>query len=89
MQAEDDQRCWRELIEAVAVQAAAATQPGVHDLQPATAAALRLGQPGLRQTRLPQLARRLAGVLEAAGAGPPAFDPASLPGAIRHMSPTI
>lgn len=81
MQAEDDRRCWRELSEAVAAKAAAATQPGMHGLQQATAAALRLRQPDLRQTRLPQLARRMAGVLEAAGAGPPAFDPASLPGA--------
>lgn len=81
MQAEDDRRCWAALSEAAAAEAAAAAQPPVASLPPEVSAALRLGQPGARLARLPQLARRLAAVLERAGAGPPAFDPASLPGA--------
>ena len=81
MQAEDDRRCWSALSSAAAAEAAAAAQPPTASLPPEVSAALRLGQPGARLARLPQLARRLAAVLERAGAGPPAFDPASLPGA--------
>ena len=80
-QAEDDRRCWSALSKAAAVQAAAAAQPPAASLPPRVAAALRLGQPDARLAQLPQLARRLAGVLEGAGAGPPAFHPAALPGA--------
>ncbi|KAK9820997.1 hypothetical protein WJX81_006213, partial [Elliptochloris bilobata] len=79
-QAEDDRQCWQEL-RAVTTQAAAASQPLAASLPPEVSAALRLGEPDARLNRLPQLARRLAAVLEAAGVGPPAFDPASLPGA--------
>ncbi len=86
-QADDDQRCWRQL--AAAAPAASAAPPDARALPPALAAALRAGDPGLRSSRLPQLARRLAGVLEAAGAGPPAFDPAALPGACTHQSALV
>jgi len=86
-QADDDQRCWRQL--AAAAPAASPAPPDARALPPALAAALRAGDPGLRSSRLPQLARRLAGVLEAAGAGPPAFDPAALPGACTHQSALV